>query len=114
MAWSWSHSHTGLLAAEYNMRNLPRETLEIIYAEWRAAQDKRGNVTDCNHFNERKYERALKYAKTLPDDLLADFIWERASEHATCDNGGWNAWMCPSGCAPHCVDFDCQSAREVN
>ena len=23
----------------------------------------------------------------------------------TCDNGGWNAWMCPYGCHPHCVDF---------
>jgi len=37
--------------------------------------------------------------------VLADFIWEQASEYATCDNGGFNAWMCPSGCGCHCVSF---------
>jgi hypothetical protein len=60
----------------------------------------------CPNFSERRYERALKHAKTMPDDVLADFIWEKASEFATCDNGGFGAWMCPHGCGPHCVSFN--------
>jgi len=105
MAWSWSHSQQAYADAEENLRNLPKETLEIIFAEWRAAQGKGGIIHDHNDFNQRKYERALKHAKTLLDDVLADFIWEQASDHATCDNGGFNAWMCPSGCGCHCVSF---------
>jgi len=38
MAWSWSHSQQAYADAEENLRNLPKETLEIIFAEWRAAQ----------------------------------------------------------------------------
>lgn len=103
MAWSWSHSDEAYEAAEANLRALPKEQLEIIYAEWRAAQGKGGIIHDSDSFDERKYKRALAYAKTLDDESLADFIWGRASEAATCDNGGWNAWMCPSGC--HTVSF---------
>jgi hypothetical protein len=106
MAWSWSHTQQAYANAEANLRTLPKETLEIIFAEWRAAQGKHGVIDPvCPNFSERKYDRALKHAKTLPDDVLADFIWERASEFATCDNGGFEAWMCPHGCGPHCVSF---------
>ena len=105
MAWSWSHTDEAYADAEANLRALPKEELEIIFAEWRAAQGKGGIIHNHNHFHQRKYDRALKHAKTLPDDVLADFIWEQASEFATCDNGGFNAWMCPSGCGCHCVSF---------
>ena len=105
MAWSWSHSQEAYENARENLSTLDRETLEIIFAEWRAAQGKGGIIHNHNHFHQRKYDRALKHAKTLPDDVLADFIWEQASEFATCDNGGFNAWMCPSGCGCHCVSF---------
>ena len=105
MAWSWSHSQEAYENARENLSTLDRETLEIIFAEWRAAQGKGGVIHNHNHFHQRKYDRALKHAKTLPDDVLADFIWEQASELATCDNGGFNAWMCPSGCGCHCVSF---------
>jgi hypothetical protein len=105
MAWSWSHTNEAYANAEENLRSMPKEKLEIIFAEWRAAQGKGGIIEDCGNFDERKYTRALAYAKTLDDETLADFIWERASEAATCDNGGFEAWMCPSGCGCHCVSF---------
>ncbi len=106
MAWSWSHTQQAYANAEANLRTRPKETLEIIFAEWRAAQGKHGVIDRvCPNFSERRYDRALKHAKTLPDDVLADFIWEKASEQATCDNGGFEAWMCPHGCGPHCVSF---------
>jgi hypothetical protein len=106
MAWSWSHTQQAYSDARENLFKLDRETLEIIFAEWRAAQEKHGMIDPVSPaFNERKYERALKHAKTLDPDTLVDFIWEKASEFATCDNGGLEAWMCPQGCGPHCVSF---------
>ena len=73
MAWSWSHTQQAYADAEENLRNLPKETLEIIFAEWRAAQGKHGVIDPVSpDFNERKYERALKHAKTLAHDTLAD------------------------------------------
>lgn len=104
MAWSWSHTDEAYATAERNLRALSKETLEIIFAEWRAAQDRHG-VVDEQLLANRKYARALEHAKTLPADVLADFIWEKASAQATCDNGGFAAWMCPYGCGPHCVSF---------
>lgn len=103
MAWSWSHAQEAYVAAEQNLRELDKETLEVIYAEWRAAR--KHGATDPIDFDERKYNRALKYAKEQDAETLADFIWEKASEQATCDNGGFNAWLCPYGCGCHTVSF---------
>ena len=110
MAWEWSHSAEGINNAQNNLELLDRETLEIIFAEWRAAQGKHG-IIDRTHagFNEKKYNRALAYAKTQTDGELVRFIWEKAEEFRTCDNGGFNAWMCPHGCGCHTVSF---STRE--
>ena len=106
MAWSWSHSQEAYDAARYNLEQLDRETLEIIFAEWRAAQGKGGIIDDFNAFDQRKYDRALKHAATLPGDVLVDFIWEHAENASTCDNGGFELWMCPHGCGCHCVSCD--------
>ena len=106
MAWSWSHTQQAYADARENLSNLERETLEVIFGEWRAAQGKHGLIDPVSAaFSQRKYERALKHSKTLAHDTLVEFIWEQASEFATCDNGGFEAWMCPFGCGPHCVSF---------
>ena len=106
MAWSWSHTQQAYEDARENVSELDRETLEIMFAEWRAAQEKHGVIDQISPgFSQRKYDRALKYAESLPHDTLVDFVWEKASEFATCDNGGFEAWMCPHGCGPHCVSF---------
>jgi hypothetical protein len=106
MAWSWSHTQQAYANARENLSEMDREQLEIIFAEWRAAQGKHGVIDPvCPNLSERKHDRALKHAKTLPDDVLADFIGEKASEQATCDKGGFEAWMCPNGCGPHSVSF---------
>jgi hypothetical protein len=107
MAWSWSHTQQAYADARENLSELDREKLEIIFAEWRAAQGNNGAIDPVSPgFSERKYERALRHAKTLDHDTLGDFIWEQASEFATCDNGGFEAWMRPHGCGPHCVSFN--------
>lgn len=104
MAWSWSHTNEGIAAVQENLENLPREDREIMFAEWRAAQV-RGTTELSHHFDNRRYERALKFVKTLPDDSLNEFLWEKTQEFATCSNGGWDAYCCPFGCGCHQVPF---------
>lgn len=108
MAWSWSHTDEAYYNANENLRDKNREWLEVVFAEWHATEcydedHPLAGQLDINSFNEEKYNDALKNAKDLPLDVLADYIWERMSEEATCDNGGFNAWACPSGC--HTVPF---------
>lgn len=110
MCWSWSHTAEAYSNARENLEDMDREDLEIIFAEWRAAQGKGGVVHDHNSFSMKRYDRALKFAKSLPGDVLVDFIWERAEESATCDNGGFNLWVCPSGC--HTVTPDRDNEEE--
>jgi len=104
MAWSWSHSPEAYRDAELNLRALPVETLREIRAEWMARDD-----SDYDGFSPAMFADAMR---TLSDDAeaLADAIWDLASDQQTCDNGGFNAWMCPFGCGPHCVAFDRESA----
>lgn len=107
MAWSWSHTHEAYDNARTNLENLSKEKLEVIFAEWRAAQGKGGIVDNVNpQFSQKKYDRALAYAKTLYHDTLVEFIWEKMSEWATCENGGFDAHSCPFGCGCHTVSFD--------
>jgi hypothetical protein len=107
LTWEWCHSPGAYEAARENLANLDRAVLRTIFAEWEAAP-KKHRVIDSSSTNMsmRKYERALKRATTLPDDILVDFIWEKMEEFRTCTNGGWRAWCCPYGCGPHLVSFD--------
>lgn len=105
MAWSWSHTPEAYANAQANLEDLPLETLRVIEAEWRG----RLNLTNSwgdPELSLAKYAKAVKAIERedMPADYLCGAIWERASEQAICDNGGYNAWMCPFGC--HTVPFD--------
>src|SRR5262245_48025360 len=102
MAWEWSHTPEAYSDAYENLGKLPHGELAVIWAEWRA--------WDGNSFApqlKRGYKSRLREAKRLPADILADSIWEKAEELRTCENGGWDAWVCPFGC--HTVPFSCES-----
>lgn len=123
MAWSWSHTHEAYEYAEAELRKLPHETLAEIYAEWKATtygRDSDEDIAfeerdsfDIAHFDAEKYPAILNGALKLPSDVLAGEIWQHADAQQTCDNGGYNAWMCPYGCMPHCVDFGPQDESEI-
>jgi hypothetical protein len=104
MAWGWSHSNEAYADAYANLQGLDREALETILAEWRCYSPDHADA-DSEGFVADRY--AQVYADVTgaayPTDVLADSIWDSASELATCDNGGWNAWVCPYGC--HTVSF---------
>jgi hypothetical protein len=86
--------------------------LAEILAEWHAYD---GNPytgsSSSSNLDTEKYEHELARlhaeikAGRLPKDAMADAIWEKAVELATCTNGGWKAWCCPFGCAPHMASF---------
>ena len=108
MSWEWSHSDEAYNAAYQNLHNLSRPELCEILTEW-----------DMEIFHEGSYDKySIRHAELLNDpyetcETLADQIWLQCSESQeingswfgrTCDNGGFNAWVCPHGC--HTVSFD--------
>jgi hypothetical protein len=51
-----------------------------------------------------------QWIKTIKEDIArlgkewaCDCIWERAEKLRTCDNGGYDPWMCPNSC--HSVEW---------
>ena len=104
MAWEWSHSNDAYENAYANLSNQDREFLEVVFAEWEATPKNDDGMYLSSDLDLEIHDEKLKAAKELPTDVLVDYIWDKASEHATCDNGGFNAHMCPHGC--HTVSFD--------
>lgn len=98
MAWEWSHTTEAYENAELNLGELSEDELKVIYAEWKAHQ------AGDDYYLTGIYEKALKEAGEIHRAVLAERIWPWAQEQATCDNGGFNAWVCPHGC--HTVTFD--------
>lgn len=127
MAWSWSHTQEAYDNARVNAFNLSIEELATIYAEWKA-YDKSVAEHDpvaAHHsirvgpgvpkvdpysieadtdFDRDYFGSVLRSALKLPPDVVFGEVWERANDQRTCDNGGFNAWLCPYGC--HTVPFD--------
>lgn len=100
MAWEWSHTAEAYEIAQENLFHLDRVTLEVIYAEWQA---RCGDNEFDPDFDSEAYEQGLKEAKGIATEDIVDYIWTQAEALYTCDNGGWNAWVCPWGC--HTVPF---------
>lgn len=106
MAWSWSHTTDAYIYARSELAGLTTPMLEEIAAEWRMHELHPGD--SHVHAWADQWPRVLRNTcvrfKGERQKLIAH-IWEKAQEQATCDNGGFHAWMCPYGCGPHCVDF---------
>ena len=107
--WEWSHTNEAYAAAEKNLRNMHKDRLDIIWAEW-MSYGPREQYEDG--FNSEAYPRHHKQAQNIPSDILADAIWERAAEQALCTNGGHEAYICPFHCGPHMVSFSDESDLE--
>lgn len=102
MAWSWSHTPQAVAAARANCFALDHEELAVIAAEWKAYRGETG----VESFDADTYHGYLGSVVKNPTDVIAREVWDQAVEQSTCDNGGFNAWLCPYGCGPHCVPFD--------
>ena len=99
MPWEWSHTPTAYANAYENLSNCPLPWLIECYAE--IVMEERG----WDYYQYPLYQEALMIASDLAaQGLLIEAIWEFASNQRTCDNSGYNAWMCPDGC--HTVSFE--------
>ena len=83
-----------------------QEWLLVVWAEWQAE-----NWRDwrSHEFDMRRYQRALRRAYRIATNgswrQLAEDIWEKPQEYSTCTSGGWEAYVCPSGCGCHLIPF---------
>ncbi len=102
MAWSWSHTQEAYDNACLNLALLDKSELDIIYGEWQAHIDESSSLV--TGFDEKCYYIGLDIAKHTDVNILLDKIWTKVKAFATCDNGGFKAWVCPYGC--HTVSFD--------
>jgi hypothetical protein len=100
MAWGWSHTPEAYANAQANLEAKPKAELEVIYAEWLAHEP-----AGYDDFNQDAYAAAYQDARSIPASDLADTIWRLASNQAICNNGGFDAWVCPYGCGSHAVSF---------
>lgn len=112
MAWEWSHAQEAYSNARQNVQKRDRRWLEAVYAEWKT-WDVRDDEDDTEAFDQEAYEAASREARVLPDDTLADYVWERMEQQAICTNGGFMAHACPYGCCCHMVSFDLEDGDET-
>lgn len=105
MTWEWSHTDEAYANAQENVYSLSRKRLLEILREW-AYHDRETKGTLRTRTNSKRVAgfRLPNGLARMPKDLLAENVWSRMSEFATCDNGGFNAYACPDGC--HTVSFD--------
>jgi hypothetical protein len=85
---------------------MPYGYLVEIFAEWQMKErpDVDDETDDAWLVKWREVYTKVR-DQHIPPVLLVDKIWRRAREQALCEDGGWEAWMCPYGCAPHRVPF---------
>lgn len=106
MAWSWSHTNEAYEHAFNQLAFFTRAACVEILVEWWMHDHHPDNdhawTTDRLRTAKKIIQSRHRYST---DGELRSAIWERAADQRTCDNGGFNAWMCPYGCGCHCVDF---------
>lgn len=112
MAWSWSHTIDAYEDAREQVQRLSKAELLTILREWAYYDREQANTlrfhgsqvwTDTRGKTRVRGFRLPNGVRRLTQDTLADLVWDRMSAHATCTNGGWDAYCCPDGC--HTVPF---------
>lgn len=105
MTWEWSHSPEAYANVRSALQAMPAKELVEIEVEWLAYFDKRVSDEERTHdqpANFRRTEKRQKYweahCEKMGTEHLANLIYERAENHALCDNGGFDMWVCPYGC----------------
>ncbi len=108
MAWEWSHTADAYGNARAQLDALRKAELTIV-REW--AHYDREQSTRYRRPSWRASFRLPAGVRRLPQDVLADLVWDRMEELRTYTSGGWNAYACPYGC--HTVPFEPVADREA-
>ena len=105
MSWEWSHTQEAYENVRKNIYykvEREREEMEEVWGEWYAYFLE--EYMDVPFLDSIK--AGMKIAEGLSDYDLAERIWVLSDNQATCENGGFEAWICPYGCGCHMVPFD--------
>ncbi len=106
MVWEWSHCAEAYdYARDYLSAKFSLETLAEIAAEWDTHEKAEAEKDDENalDFDAGFYRGRVAVYKTLPKDVVAEYVWKKMEELRNCDNGGHKFWGCPYGCGIHKV-----------
>ena len=105
MAWQWSHSQEVYDKPNYRIEAMEVDELVEIMLEWLAFHDKRISDEERQIGEPANFRRTAKreawwrdHCKKFGTEHIAEKIWEYAEQHALCDNGGFDMWVCPYGC----------------
>lgn len=122
MSWEWSHSTEALEKGRKELAKKSKTFLAECYGEWRCEDitqaenrflkelEKVSRLLEDDDYVDvpaelttdplvdGRYEKFKKDAMQTDMETLVDYIWQRAEEQCTCDNGGQHPWMCPHGC----------------
>lgn len=111
MAWEWSHTDDAYRDAARQVERLPRRELLVILREWaHYDREARGRIRQRSGAKRPAGFRLPNGLARLPRPTLAELVRQRAEEHRTCTNGGWEAYACPYGC--HTVPFEAPEGAE--
>jgi len=104
--WSWSHTAEGIDNVRRNIGLMSDDEIAVCYAEIRARIPSKCAYFE-DGFHAGRYPFALAGARAKISkgmrELIEDAIFDFACEQALCDNGGFDAHVCPFGC--HTVSF---------
>lgn len=127
MSWEWNASAEGGEYAYQHIHRMKRDDLCACLAEF-AANEKQPDDWEAEDaccdswdeyrrfsstcFDEEEYERVYAELKgsCLVVETLADTLWSKVEDWATCDNEGFRVHVCPFGC--HTVSLDCPAEEE--
>ena len=108
MAWEWSHTNEAYHNAYENLHDCDMVFLAEALTEWILS------VNSCLGTIDKQIESLILTDEYNDRENLADAVWKFASSYdwgRLCDNGGFNAWVCPHGC--HTVSFDREDNDDV-
>lgn len=121
MAWEWSHTEAGYNYVRLSIRDLAIDNLKVVWAEIKTFQEcfqkhndelraegEEGVLYPANngsYFRDDIYEKHLNSEALLnkSSEDIAEEIWEFAAWQRECDEGGFNAYICPFQC--HTLPF---------
>lgn len=115
MVWSWSHTQEAYVNLSENIARRDREWLEEVYAEWKSNPKGHFHPEDfgSEDFDDRRFDRAKSAAKYIATESLIERIWEWCERQARCENGGWQAWVCPYGCHTAPFSRECDECERT-
>jgi hypothetical protein len=121
MTWEWSHTQARYDYVRDSISNLAIDKLKVIWAEIMTYKECLENhnaelraegeeeilhpINKGSYFDNDIYDKHLN-SNVLSDkssDDIAEEIWRFAAWQSECDNGGFNAYICPYKC--HTLPF---------